>query len=230
MRHPRPFSPRFSTSTFLAVGLLCLPWAWAWTGCGGCEDDGRVDAEEQVDEELGEQVEEVRTEDVAGEVPPPDTRLPSAAGDIPRACLDYCNKSLECAEAGGHPIPEGARDCEESCAPDGIHRVAPPSVWACADRPCGTAFQSCSVQAMMEHQRGSEIGAFPMTCEGLCNKAAWCAERTGAGEAPGLDDCAAACRPGGAFADVPEGELRCVEAACGVPFDRCRQAGGPASP
>jgi len=209
MRHPAPLS--------LLLLLLSLPLA-ACDGCGE-GDDGALEAEELV--------EEVRSGEVAGDVPPPETRLPSASGDLPEACLAFCRKSLECAEAGGHPIPDEARDCNVSCAEEGIHRMAPPSVWECADRPCGTAFQSCSVQAMMEHQRQGELGAFPMTCEGLCNKAAWCAERTGADPGPGEDDCAAACRPGGAYAGVRPGEFRCVEAACGAPFQGCRAAGGP---
>lgn len=210
--------------------LLAVPLV-ATGGCDGCDsdDDPGAQAPDQVDQ-AGEQVEEVRSEEAAGDVPPPDTRLPSAAQGVPAACVAFCRKSIECAEAGGHPIPDDARDCDVSCAPGGVHRVAPPSVWDCADRPCGTAFQSCAVQAMMQHERHSEIGAFPMTCQGLCNKAAWCTERTGAEPGPGEDDCAAACRPGGAYADVTQNELRCVEAACGRPFQSCRAAGGPQAP
>ncbi len=162
-------------------------------------------------------------------VPPPETRLPSSRGDG-AGCVAFCEKSLECAEREGRPIPPGAGDCEASCRPGGTHHAAPPAVWACADEPCGRAFAACSMRGMMEHMRESEVAVFPRSCEGLCNKAAWCAERTGEPRGPGEDDCEAACAPGGPYADLAPNVFRCVDVACGEQLRACRATGGPREP
>ena len=202
MRHPG------HPAALLALALL--------GGCGACDEDESVDRAAAVGEA-----------DPSQDLPPRESRLPVQAGDAPPRCLAFCRRSLECAQAAGRPVPPGASDCDASCASGGTHRSAPEAVWDCADAPCGTAFEGCAMQAMMQHMRRSEVAVFPITCVGLCNKAAWCAERTGGAAGPGGEDCEAACRAGGAYAGVEPREFRCAEAPCGAAFVSCRQSGGP---
>lgn len=199
------------------LGALSLTFSLL-AACGDCSDEGGEPEAVEAPEGAPEP-----------DLPPRETRLPAGAGAAAPGCIAFCQRSIECAEAEGRPVPPEARDCEQSCGPGGMHHAAPPGVWDCADSPCGTAFQSCSMQAMMQHMRRSEVAVFPMTCEGLCNKMAWCAERTGQTLGAAEQDCTAACAPGGAYAAVRPRELRCVEAACGAELVNCRAAGGPAN-
>ncbi len=148
----------------------------------------------------------------------------------PEACERFCEKANECARAAGREVPEEAADCEASCGPGGVHRRAPAAIHACASEPCGPSFVDCSRRAMLEHMRSQEAPAFPPVCEGLCEKSAWCHRRTHQPLEPGEEDCEAACRPGGAYAEVSEGEILCVAHPCGVPFETCRAEGGPRDP
>lgn len=188
--------------------------AIALASCGSCDEDEEVSEVEVRSAEEGH------------------TALPSRSGEASPRCLAFCRKSLECAEADGRSVPESARDCEESCRPGGTHAAAPEAAWDCADAPCGAPFQACSVEAMMGHMRQSNVAVFPASCEGLCNKAAYCAERTGTEPDPRSRDCDGACARGGLYATLRPQAHACVQAACGEPFESCLEAarGGPASP
>ncbi len=157
---------------------------------------------------------------------------PQVDDDTPAsdACLRFCAKSNECAEHEGRRIPESARDCSRSCSAGGPHRLAPPAVLACVTEPCGEAFTRCTREAMLASLRDQDVAVFPPICQGLCARAAWCARRTHQPLGPGEDDCEAACREGGAYAGVSEGEARCANEPCGEAFTTCRANGGPASP
>ena len=157
----------------------------------------------------------------------PDPQRPTPQAPAPE-CLRFCQHANGCAVRAGRRVPPAAADCARACAPGGPHAAAPPEVWACADQSCGEPFESCSLGAMMAHMRGQAVGVFPPICVGLCNKAAFCAERQGRPLGPAEQDCETACRPGGVYAAVAERELLCVHEPCGPPFARCREAGGPA--
>jgi hypothetical protein len=110
--------------------------------------------------------------------------------------------------------------------------MAPESLWACRDRACGDDLRRCTLEIMMTHMRGQDVAAFPPVCEGLCNKTAWCRQQRGEPLGEGEDDCAAACGPGGAYAEVPDRELLCTRETfpCGPLFDTCRRRHGPSEP
>jgi hypothetical protein len=140
-------------------------------------------------------------------------------------CRAFCEKANECARAEGRQVPEAAADCAVSCRPGGVHRRAPAAIHACARQACGPAFVECSQRAMIAHMRDREVAVFPPLCEGLCEKAAWCA-RHGGGQplGPGEDDCEAACEAGGAYAETSNEEHLCVHQQCGPDFVACRTA------
>lgn len=141
-------------------------------------------------------------------------------------CEAFCEHSNRCAREAGRRLPTAAQNCAESCGADGLYAATPPAVFGCREAACGEPFQRCTMAGMMAHMRESEVGVFPPSCEGLCHKAARCAERTGRPEPEGTGDCQASCRSG-VYADVQDREFLCVHAECGEPFDRCRADQGP---
>lgn len=154
-------------------------------------------------------------------------------GDNPvdeEACRGFCEKANECARAQGRAIPPEAADCARSCAAGGIHRQAPESIYACGAEECGPAFLECSRRAMIAHMRDRDVAVFPPVCQGLCEKTAYCNRQMNVPPGPGEDDCEAACRAGGAYAEVSEREVLCVHQPCGPPFLGCRRDGGPTGP
>jgi len=154
-------------------------------------------------------------------------------GDLPvdeADCRSFCEKANECARAQGRPIPEEAADCSRSCEPGGVHRQAPEAIYACGSEACGPAFLECSRRAMIAHMRDRDVALFPPVCQGLCEMAAHCNRRSNLPLGPGEDDCEAACRAGGPYAQISEREVLCVHQPCGAPFTTCRREGGPTGP
>jgi hypothetical protein len=187
------------------------------SACGACDDEGDDTGES------GEPAGNVEHRHVRGGLDDDD----SPASE---ECLRFCEKSKECARLGGYAIPESAEDCERSCGHGGTHRLASERAYACIDRACGEPFKQCTLRAVLAQSRQQELGLFPAICQGLCEKAAWCAERSGEPVGPGEDDCEAACRPGGAYAGVSAREHSCAMEPCGHRFRECRENGGQVPP
>jgi len=166
-----------------------------------------------------------------GDEAPPGTGDQAAsadqAGAAPAACVAFCRRANQCAREGGRPLPDGAEPCDRACAPGALYRRAPPTVWACADRPCGPAFADCSREGLLAAMRSSKTPVFPPTCLGLCHRLAWCAERTGQPGPVAEDDCRVACSDGGSLAEVPPAAHACANTPCGADLARCLEDARP---